>query len=597
MTGEVDINKIITGVLSKQIDGILSGMRDAFGKKVDQAYAKFNMGYADYIKRSYAKCAQIKTILYRHQPVLLKEHYVQPTLQSGNKKVDGSGFAKTIKPGTKSVVIGTAGSGKSLFMKYTYMQIVDEGKPFVPLFLELRLFDSVEHKTLKTFVFSQVNHIVTGLTEEFFELSLHNGAFVLFLDGFDEIDHKISGRVEKEILALSTTYSRNVFVISTRPDERFMSWQEFSVFNIQPMSKLQVVELISKINYEASVKEKFVQRLVGGLYETHKSFLSIPLLATIMLLTFEQIADIPAKSHVFYQQAFETLFQRHDAVKEMYSRQRFTSFSVDIFKRIFSAFCLVSYLKQKFSFTEAEAVQFLEEALVIDGMSQAECDPKLFLKDLIHSVCLLQKDGSELQFSHRSFQEYFCASYICSCDVKIVSKLLDQIVIRVHFDRVLEMIRDMNPEVVDRYWAIPRLQQIIARIKDIDIELNPKQYALVFSSTFKVHSAPRIAMFMNKGRLGINKYLIRHIYDVNELTIDHIGEYTARMALVQQYKQHDLDKDFDLKVADMSDGLIAGLLASERVKEERAFLIELHDRLKSRYAKKDERIKLLLSAN
>jgi len=295
---ELDPNQIISNVISNKIDETIGAIKDAFGGALDKAKAKLNIGYSDYIKRNYARCAQIKTILYRHQPVLLKKHYISPCLQVGKKKCEESAIFEKLGAGTRVVVIGTAGSGKSLFMKNAYIEFVNSGKRFVPIFIELRGLNEDGAKLLKHHILAEIQVIAQAVTEEFFDLGLKNGSFAFFLDGFDEIDYRKNKRVEKEILALTNSSPKCAFIISSRPDDRFFSWQEFIVYKILPMTQTQVVSLISKIEYEEVVKTKFISKIKSDLYKSHEEFLSNPLLATIMLLTFEQIADIPENAYI-----------------------------------------------------------------------------------------------------------------------------------------------------------------------------------------------------------------------------------------------------------------------------------------------------------
>lgn len=233
-------------------------------------------------------------------------------------------------------------------MKSLFLDLVNEGYKKIPIFVELRDLNTAEAPSLKFHILSRMNGLLPEFTEEIFEYSLLSGAFVILLDGFDEIDYDSILRYEKEILAFTMKYGSNDIVVSSRPDDRFAAWQEFSVLHLMPMDKDKTVQLVTKIDYDPVVKAKFIARLVSDLFDQHEEFLSNPLLATMMLLTFEQIADIPAKTHIFYQQAFETLFHKHDATKEVYARKRFTSLPIDQFRNILGAFALITYLAEKF---------------------------------------------------------------------------------------------------------------------------------------------------------------------------------------------------------------------------------------------------------
>lgn len=87
------------------------------------------------------------------------------------------------------------------------------------------------------------------------------------------------------------------------------------------------------------------------LYDNHTSFASNPLLLSIMLLTFDNYAEIPEKLHLFYANAFETLYSKHDATKAGYRRELRCSLSFDYFKKAFACFCFLTYYQGKFELT------------------------------------------------------------------------------------------------------------------------------------------------------------------------------------------------------------------------------------------------------
>ena len=56
--------------------------------------------------------------------------------------------------------------------------------------------------------------------------------------------------------------------------------------------------------------------------------------------------------HLFYQQAFDALYQRHDSYKPGgYKREFRAKLSEDVFKAVVSYFCLLTYYQEKFSFS------------------------------------------------------------------------------------------------------------------------------------------------------------------------------------------------------------------------------------------------------
>ena len=81
-----------------------------------------------------------------------------------------------------------------------------------------------------------------------------------------------------------------------------------------------------------------------------------------------------------------------------------------------------------------------------------------FLDDLLNAVCILQKDGLKIVFSHRSFQEYFCAYRLMRFPEQKVAELIGRFASR-QTDNVLPMLFDMNKSLVNRAYIIPQLKK------------------------------------------------------------------------------------------------------------------------------------------
>lgn len=169
-------------------------------------------------------------------------------------------------------------------------------------------------------------------------------------------------------------------------------------------------ELVRRLPEDEELKEKFISDLHKDLFNRHKSFLSNPLLLSIMLLTYGISADIPKKLSIFYNQAYEALFQRHDAIKGGFQRDRHCDLDIQDFSRVFSAFCILTLDKRLFQFSRSDAISYLDKAKDLVNITVNSED---FLEDLLQSICFLVEDGLLLVFAHRSFQEYFSAKFIC----------------------------------------------------------------------------------------------------------------------------------------------------------------------------------------
>ena len=227
------------------------------------------------------------------------------------------------------------------------------------------------------------------------------------------------------------------------------------------LTKEQALSLVNKIEFDETVKSIFCKELDERLFEKYQSFASNPLLLTIMLLTFDNHASIPDRLNDFYEQAFATLFNMHDATKEAYVRDIRTGLGCEDFKMIFAYFCFKSYFEDDTEFNEVKLRKYLE--LCQQKFPNIKFKIEDFLIDLTQSVCMLIKEGINYRFTHRSFQEYFAAWYTC----KLVDE--DQVALltnwikesdAINTDAYFTMLFNLQSEKVNKIILCPGIKQV-----------------------------------------------------------------------------------------------------------------------------------------
>lgn len=421
-------------------------------------------GLKKYIKSIKRRYERVKTLLYADKAVKFEDIYVKAFLKPGNDHSNRPGNISETKiiedlELNRIMITGSAGSGKSMIMRNLLLKVVSDGK-FLPLFIELRKLNNADSLDVLSIGLTTVKEYVPDFQEALYQKLLNAGRVIFFLDGYDELHHEYREKVMLGVLIASRKYGKCKFILSTRPDEKIGAIEEITVLTVCPMNQAQIIELIQKLDYDADLKKSFIEEIVGGLYRKHQSFLSNPLLATMMLLTFEQYAAIPEKVHIFYYQAFETLYMRHDASKGQYQRRRYCNLSIDDFKTIFSNFCALSLFDEKFSFTFEELTKYVKQAFDIETEDLG--GPDEFIKDLLESVCLLQKDGLYYTFVHRSFQEYFAACFLASADFVDLYEIITGLVERSPHSNAVDMLVDMKRDRVEADWVIRTIDRLMA---------------------------------------------------------------------------------------------------------------------------------------
>jgi len=425
--------------------------------------------FSQHLQDTKSRCSVTKNILYKN-PVPLQTQYVQNYFKFNNKILSDIEVLENAK--TKSIsylITGSAGSGKSIFMKWLAVSLCDSilHHQKIPLFIEARSLDvDILQLSFEEMIFRSTSTEKSQSTLEQVTIGLEAGVFVVMLDGLDEISPDHRSKFLGELASFRRRFPDCSVMCSSRPEHLIESLADLSVLRISQMSLMQINELIGNLVYDADKKSIFLKELNDSLYDIHKSFLSNPLLAIIMLITFDENANIPRKLSYFYSNVFEALFSRHDTSKGAYIRDHYAKLEIDKFEEAFRSFCFESYAIAQLSFSDTDLTRLVRSSLKRSAMP--EIKPRLFINDLKESVCLMQENGLETSFTHRSFQEYFAARYLLYYKGSKFPDILDHVSYRYLTDNVLTMLFQMNAIEVKRLWMLPRLNSFIKLIDTVD---------------------------------------------------------------------------------------------------------------------------------
>lgn len=466
------ITKLAVDYLSKKVKLLSS---DAEQIKTD---------LSDHMLSTFNKCMEIKTILSDKKTEKMLSLYVDQNFEVDDVSVDQYSLVEKVKKGCASVVTGTGGGGKSMFMRYLWLSFFEDSRGKIPFFLELRQLNFYTHNNISDFIFHSIIKSGSSISQASFNRALKAGEFVLFLDGFDEINHDQRPKVEEMILQLRSSNPAVTIIVTSRPDERFKGWHQFDTYSVKPLNRNQVVELISKAPYDEEHINRFLKKL-DILYETHETFLTTPLLAYMMLLTFSYNQDIPKRMFLFYEQAFEALYMRHDLTKGGYKRKLYTGMERQELVRLISYFCLISYYEQNFEFSDEDLNKTIDSSKSMENCSVSN---EAFINDLLESLCLLKREGITYSFTHRSFQEYFAANCIARVASRRLEKLFASFSGR-YTDSVLQMVYDINVDLFRGGYLVPMRKKYSAffdrrrrsallneflRLTNLEVDLYPR---------------------------------------------------------------------------------------------------------------------------
>jgi GTPase SAR1 family protein len=492
----MEVSTIIKAALNTKLGSLFQTITNDFGSEIEHFISNKIL---EYQVEEYNRNVITKTLLHRVQPKKLMDFY-QPLyiikcgqggkyLRHDEKRLPTDSIKDLFKKKKYITLIGNAGSGKSTIVKYLFLNAIDTDYK-IPVKVELRYLNDY-HETITHFIKEKIFKL-SGLAnnDKIIERLLNSGKFVFFLDGYDEITSSKKEKTTKEIDDLVKLYNNNDYLLTSRPYTEIDLLPLFHNFQVCELSDEDINQFIIK-QIPAEEKElcdKIIESVNNQENHSYKSFLSNPLLLSMFILTFQSYSNIPQKRSEFYSQVFDALFSVHDSMSKLaFVREKQSGLSKEYFIEILKLFSFISFFDDKFIFSGSYIEQKL--SLIKQKKKTFSFDNDKLINDLQVAIGILNKEGTDFTFPHRSLQEYFAALYISSLDEnnkeivykKIVHSLQGDIRRSLTFkDNFYLLLSELDEKGVIQYALIPFLKDYVANF-DLSSKTDDGILSVLFS--------------------------------------------------------------------------------------------------------------------
>lgn len=378
----------------------------------------------EYQTNEYKRNHYTKTLLHRSEPIRLDDFYLplhitkyeneRSRYRQEQKRISTEDVSKLFAKTNYITIIGNAGSGKSTIVKYLFLDSVSRNFK-IPIKVELRYLNDYK-SSITDFIFDEIFLFhKLGFSKEIIDRLLNSGAFIFFFDGYDEINSNKKEQVTKDIDQFVNRFSSNYYLITSRPYTNIDTLPLFSNFIVCDLLDSEIPAFVKKQipDSENELAEKMIKAIAQIDNHSYKTFLSNPLLLSMFILTYQSYSEIPQKRSDFYKQVFDTLYSVHDSVSKLsFVREKQSGLSKEGFEDLLKLFSFISYFEEKFLYQP----EYLESKLTFikEKKKSLSFDNQKVIEDLQVAIGILNKEGVEYTFPHRSLQEFFAANYISS---------------------------------------------------------------------------------------------------------------------------------------------------------------------------------------
>lgn len=344
------------------------------------------------------------------------------------------------------LILDNAGMGKSTFSKYIVTQLLFKSER-IPILFELRKIN--KESDLIENLAKELDFPGKVFDRALFYKLLELGKFYVIIDGFDEVEIEYQQELANQIHELSIKGGENILLMTTRPQDTLPDLVHGDSLKFKAFTISQAISLLKR--YDSVAELDVGHRLIDQIESVPEKFIESPLLVSLLYRTFGINNSIAERISTFYDEIYHALYKGHDLInKNGYGREKKSGLDFEDFRKVLRSLCYYMMLNRKTSFENwSEAIQFIDKATTISATSPSSSSN--YLDDLLVAVPLMQKEGCEYKFFHKTILEYFSAEYLVFD--KSSAKLLGKIFrskLAASFSKTLEFLSDIDSSLFDR---------------------------------------------------------------------------------------------------------------------------------------------------
>lgn len=402
----------------------------------NQQKTSITENYLAELRKVLSKNIQKTEGIVSDQAILIQSDFVTPSYCINKKtetKYYHSGHFKK-----DFIILGPPGSGKTTLLKKLAIDILntslerDLALLTIPLFIQLRTYNYFEG-SFETYIeniikntFSEYHYLPEDIRE--------TGNLLLLLDGIDEVDFEKYHQFKTTIKSYKLKNPKVSFGFTCRQDYSLLPLLDIDYFEMMPFNHHQIEEL----TYKKLCRHGKWKDFLSITNETPDiiDILRNPLLLTFSHFLFLHKSILPLNRGQLLKELVDTLVTNWDAQRNI--QRKFND-------RIVNP-AIITYVLGKiaFDFTEKKKHRSkIEETYSLFTNYESLDDFRRTIQYIEFATGLIiERNNSEIEFVHKTFQDFFCSNYLVERVGELNKELYDQS----EWEKILSIISGLSSE-------------------------------------------------------------------------------------------------------------------------------------------------------
>lgn len=324
-------------------------------------------------------------------------------------------------------VAGEAGSGKTTFLQWLAISIVQESEDTtslnktIPIVIELR--KAIKWPiSLTDFITMTISDTTSSIPDNWLSSLLIEGKVLLLVDGLDEITEEQRQSIFDWLEELYNAYPMIKMVITARPTVKERPNFPLAEIEILPMNMQNIEKfitywheavLVDQIHESPENSNTISQALIDKLQfnDPIAKLSTNPLLcAMICALNYKNNSVLPTNRNELYEECCKMLIDSRDTAKQVINK---IELSYTCKMAILNDLAYWMLRNNKTLVSKTSAIEHLSQKLVNMGIAKTDNDVYETLQFLIErSGVLREPEIGSIDFIHKTFQEFMAANEI-----------------------------------------------------------------------------------------------------------------------------------------------------------------------------------------